>query len=298
MKKAIKFLNMAALVLVGAMTAGCSGYEENIIEEPQVPSVTDKVVTLKTTVNFDSDNAATRALSKDGKKTFAEGDQIAVVYQSDKGIVKAVSNALTEEDIKDGGKSATITVTLTNILANSQVRFYYPANMMTDEVPSALDVEALESQDGTLSNVSKVDYCSSSKAYDLTAEGELPASVTLENRIAVCAFTFLGTDILTDITSSLTQLTISDGDVNDGYNTYTINRSATAGPIYVAMWSVDPDQTITITATDGTNNYTKEFTGKTLLAGHFYPIRVMFGSGEPEFSVERNDYGIETQTWN
>ena len=288
----IKFLSMAALVLVGAMTAGCSGNEEIIIEEAQLPSVTDKVVTLKTTVNFDSDNATTRALSANGKKTFAEGDQIAVVYQSSENkMVKAVSKALRKEDIKDGGKSATITVTLTNILPKSQVKFHYPASMLAEEYPALRD-DALESQDGTLSHVSTVDYCASA-GYDLTADGELPASVTLVNRIAVCAFTVIGNDGTTDITNTITQLTISGG-----YDTYTVNRSATAGPIYVAMWYVASDETITITATDGTNNYTKEVTGKELLAGHFYPVTIMFGSGKTEVSAELTGYGTaDEQVW-
>ena len=66
----------------------------------------------------------------------------------------------------------------------------------------------------------------------------------------------------------MTKLTISDGT-----NTYTVNRSAAASPIYVAMRPVTTGN-ITFTVDDGTYHYEKTVTGKTLAASNLYPITV------------------------
>ena len=77
MKTMKNFLSMAALALMGAMMTGCSS--DDNFDNPQQPENKSKVVTLTTTVGLDG-GAITRALTADGTKTFAEGDQIAVIY--------------------------------------------------------------------------------------------------------------------------------------------------------------------------------------------------------------------------
>ena len=69
MKNTMRYLSMAALALVGALTAGCSS-DDNIVEQPQQPDNKSNVVTLTTTVGFDA-SAGTRALTSTGVKTFA-----------------------------------------------------------------------------------------------------------------------------------------------------------------------------------------------------------------------------------
>ena len=131
---------MAALVATGAILSGCSKKE---VEEPEIrnnPDITDNIVTVTTTINLD-ENDATKALAIDYDemtltKTFAVGDKIAVIYHNKSGnLDKAESVALTESDLYSGGKSAKITVTMTNPEAYKSVKLIYPASRAgTDDV--------------------------------------------------------------------------------------------------------------------------------------------------------------------
>ena len=132
MKKTMRFLSMAALAMVGLVMTGCSS--EDDFADIQQPENKNNVVTLTTTVGFD-EGVAIRALTADGVKTFAAGDQIAVIYKntSDQ-TVTAISTALTDGDITNEGKNATFTVTLTDPKASEAVRYIYPAAMLAATV--------------------------------------------------------------------------------------------------------------------------------------------------------------------
>ena len=56
----IRFLSMAALLVVGVMTTGCSN--DDNIDNPQQPANNDNVVTLTATVSLDG-GAETRAIT-------------------------------------------------------------------------------------------------------------------------------------------------------------------------------------------------------------------------------------------
>ena len=262
MKTMKYFLSMAALALVGAMTVSCSS-DDNIIEQPQQPETKNNVVTLTTTVSLDGGDA-TRALSSTGVKTFAAGETMAIYYWKNKGNdhEKAVSAPLTAGDITNGGKSATFTFTLDNPYKDMSVSYVYPAAMANANFTPNYDA-LYNNQDGTLATLaSNFDFCTRSGAWN----GENLPSLTLENQLAILAITLKNSDGSSDITSNITGLTLSDGT-----NTYNVSRSAAAGPIYVAIRPTS-DATITVTATDGTNNYTKTLTTKTYEAGNGYPV--------------------------
>ena len=271
MKKTIKFLSMAALAMVGAMTAGCSS-DDNIISQPQQPENKNNVVTLTTTVGFDeATGGITRALAidydaKTFTKTFAAGDQIAVVYENTSNtMVKAESVALTEGNITAEGKSATFTVTLTDPKASGTVKYIYPAAMAGE---TDVDYTNLNSQDGTLETIaSNLDLA----VYEgnLTSDVKLPASASLENKLAIIAYTIKDSDGSSDLTSTITGMTLSDGT-----NNYEVTRSAAAGPIYVAIQPTS-EADIEYTATNGTKNYIKSVTSKTYAAGQFYQLGLM-----------------------
>ena len=285
MKQIFRKLNLAALVIVGAMTVGCTGALEEIIpntpEEttPGIPEETQqqpesKTVTLTTTISIGTE---TKALDAEGVKTFAVGDQIAVVYEDEAGLTqKAVSIALTAEKIREAGKKADITVSLTDPKADGALRYIYPAAMALETIATnatiddagTIDFTRLDAQDGTLATLaSNYDLA----VYDGNLTGtELPASATLENQLAIGEFTIKDKDeSSTDITSQITRLTVSDGT-----NTYTVSRAAAAGPIYVAMKPVSSDKTITLTAVSSAHHYLKALTGKALAANKMYPISV------------------------
>lgn len=256
MKTMNKFLSMAALALVGAMTVSCSS-DNDITDQPQQPENKSNLVTLTTTVGLDG-GATTRALTADGVKTFAVDDQIAVIYTKNGGTVtKAVSEKLISTDIASGSKSATFTVTLDDPDKTKQVTYIYPAAMAGS---TDVDYTKLNSQDGTLESLqTKYDLCTKSGAWD---SDNLP-SLTLENKLAILAISLKNT---TDITSTINGMTVSDGT-----NTYTVSRSAAAGPIYVAIQPTS-SATIYVTATDGTNEYGKVLASKTYEADNGYPV--------------------------
>ena len=259
---------MAALAVVGAILMGCAG-EDMANEAPQAKSGNKVIQT--TTISLGG-SAGTRALDADGKKTFAVGDQIAIYYKNTSGELQlANSAALTANDISSDGKTATIKVEMTDPKPESQLRYIYPAAMgrtdiePAEEIGNTINYEKLSNdQDGTLETLAST--CDLA-VYDgkLTSNSELPGSATLKNLLAITEFTFKDYSG-NDITSLITQLTIIQGD-----NSLTINRTAAAGPIYVAM-SPCSDEDISIIATDGTNSYEKTATAKSLAANTMTPV--------------------------
>ena len=299
MKQTLKTLCIAALAVVGAMTTGCTSLEipeqtGNEEEKTVIPGPSANSVTLITTITLGG-NPQSKALSAAGVKTFAAGEQVAVIYEDENGNTqKAVSTALEAEDIHDEGKKADITVTLTDPAQNGTLRYIYPAAMAkatiatdaTIDDAGTIDFTNLDAQDGTLATLSaSLDLA----VYDgnLTGEASLPASVTLTNQLTIGEFTIKNADGSLNITGTIASLTVSDGT-----NTYTVTPEAPAtnfgdGPIYVAMKPVTDDKTLTFTID---NNATpKEVTGKALDAGKMYPVGLKFGSSVALSGVATTD---------
>ena len=250
--KTKKFLSMAALALVGAMMTGCSS-DDDILQ----PENKTNVVTLTATVGFDDGVAATRAVTSTGVKTFGDGDQMAVIYKntSDE-TVKAVGTLTSGA----GTKSGTFTFTLTNPDKTQNVTYIYPAAMAGS---TGVDYTKLNSQKGTLTDLgSKYDLATNSGAWD----GDNLPTLTLNNELAILAINLKNSTGASDITGDITDMTISDGTY-----TYTVSRSAAAGPIYVAIQPTS-SATINVTATDGTNEYGKTLSGKTYAANNGYNV--------------------------
>ena len=262
MKTMKKFLSMAALAMVGAMTVGCTS-EDNVIDQAQT-ATKNNVVTQTVTVGFD-EQAATRALAIDYTnkkltKTFAEGDQIAVIYENESDELVKATVTIAAGDISTDKKSATFTVTMTNPKASGTLKYIYPAAMAgaTD-----VDYSKLNSQDGTLASLAaNLDLA----VYDgtLTAEKALPASASLTNKLAILALTIKnsgGTEL-----TGITGMTLSDGT-----NSYSITGKDGDGHIYAAIQPTS-GANISYFATDGTRNYTKAVTDKTYAADNIYNL--------------------------
>ena len=254
MKKSMRYLSMTVLALMVVVITGCSS-DENSIEEPKQPE-NDKVVTLTATVSMDG-SATTRALTPEGVKTFAEGDVMALIYNNTNDeTMKAVGTIIAGA----GTSSATFTFTLTDPKKEGDVTYIYPAAMAGE---TDVDYTRLNSQEGTLDDLGrKYDLCTNSGSWD---NGALP-KLTLENKLAICAYTIKNSDGTSDMTGSVTDMTISDGT-----NIYTVSRSAAAGPIYVAIRPISGAD-ISYTATAGDNVYEKSVTAKTYEAGNLYPL--------------------------
>jgi hypothetical protein len=275
--KTIKFLSMAALALVGAVMTGCSSDDE-IIETPQQPVNTDNVEILTTTISMDA-GEQTRALTSAGVKTFAAGDQLALVYKNTSNqTVKAVST------LPSGSysSSATFTFELVNADKTKDVTYIYPASMA--KADGTVNYDALNSQNGTLGTLeSSLDLATFSDDWNGTS---LPAG-TLVNQLAVCALTLKNSDGSSPITSGLTGVTVSDGS-----NTYTVTpTSSTFGEdvIYVAIRPVTA--ALQYTATDGTKNYTKTATSREYAAGNFYNLGLRMVEPAPALNLTNPTVG-------
>ena len=258
---------MAALVFVGAIITGCSTDDDST----SLDQLASKTVTLTTTISMGG-GGETRALTEEGVKTFAEGERIAVVYTNTSSArVKVLSSALQEGDITNSGKTAKITVTLTDPKAGS-VDYIYPASMAnSDGTPN---LSALCMQNGTQPTLAaKLDYAKGSGPMTVNGNEYTLPGIALKNQLTICKFKVKNSGG-TEITSNITGLTVSDGT-----NTYTVSRAEAAGPIYVAMLPVSSDKTLSFVANDASNSYYKSVTGKTLEANNQYPINVTMTTG-------------------
>ena len=286
------FLSMAALVFVGAMTAGCSG-DDLTAETPQLPDTAGGTVVTKVTVSLD-EHASTRTLTETGVKTFEAGDKIAVIYKNTAGeTMKAESAALNSFDILSSN-SAKFSVTLTNPQANTPVRYIYPVSMAADDVSTTTpDNDAtikwsnLASQYGSFSFISEyVDLA----VFDgtMTAQAVLPAA-TLENPLTIGAFTITNSATNDKITENVKKLI-----VNDGTNTYTL-EGGWSTVIFVAMKPISKTQTVTIKAITADNKFIKSVTNKALAKNTKYDINVSMTARYPlavtDASVSSEDLG-------
>ena len=265
MKKTFRFLSMAALALMGAVMTGCSS-DDNI--DNAQPENKSKVVTLTAKVGFDA-SAGTRALDASGHKTFATGDKMAVIYKNMSGEFKRADGTLSSGA---GTQSATFDITLSAPDNTAPIRYIYPAAMAKEESElgttidddaSTVDFTKLNTQDGTLAKLgSDLDLCilDTPAGWSTT---ELPSG-TLSNKLAILAINLKNS---TDITSTITGMTISDGT-----NNYAVSGISSASTIYVAIRPTT-DATINVTATDGTNEYVKTLaTTKTYAANNGYNV--------------------------
>ena len=286
MKKTMRFLSIAALALVGAVMTGCTN-DDNIIDQRQQPENKRNVVTLTTTVGLDEEAEArgvNRALAVDftekkTTKTFAVGEAMAIVYKDIYGnTVKAVSAALTADDIAAGSKSATFTFELEDPDKTQNVTYIYPAAMA--KADGTVNYDALATQNGTLETLSSsLDLATYTGAW--TDGTSLPAA-TLDNRLAILALTLKNSTGASTITSGLTQVTLSDGT-----NTYTVTPTGSTfgeNVIYVAIRPVTA--ALSYTATNGTTNYTKTATSRTYAVGNFYNLGLRMAVVDPGIAFD------------
>ncbi len=278
----MKYLSMAALLVVGAIIMSCSN-NDDMPGEDQPKSLT---VTVTTTISLDN-GVETRALDADGHKTFAAGDMIAVIYKNTSNVtVKATSTALDGANISSDKKTATFTVTLDNPQAGT-VEYVYPAAMANDDGTMA----SIDSQDGTLATIqSQYDYAKGSGTMTVSGtDVTLPTGVSLTNQLAICKFTLKSGG--TDITNTITNLTISDGT-----HLYVVTRKEAAGPIYVAMQPVS-GKTITLYAASSSEGYTKTTaSSQTLEANNFYSINASMTPGNMVSAMQATPLSLEAKT--
>lgn len=264
---------MAALVFVGAMTAGCSS-DDLTAETPQFPDTTNGTVTMKINASL-SENASTRVLNPDFMRSFTVGEQIVVIYKNTADeTVKVTSAALNFSDMLSSN-SANFTVTLTNPQPNTPVRYIYPASRAAAFVApttapnddATINYAALNTQDGTFASLAS-DLDLAVFDGEMTAQAVLPAA-TLENPLTICGFTLQDSgNSNADITNTVNSLTVSDGT-----NSYAVTPTSALSTIYVAMKPTSGNIAFAASTT-APKTYFKTATGKTLKASNLYSISV------------------------
>lgn len=280
MKKTMRFLSIVALAFVGAVMTGCSNDDDSAIDKSQqLENTSKKVVTMTTSVALDA-GATTRALTGEGVKTFAVGEQMAIVYSNGSGMVKAVSHALNADDIKDAGTSASFTFDLETPDKSVDVTYIYPASMARAD--GSINYDALANQDGTLASLAgNLDLAT----YKGEWLGENLPSCTLENQLAILALTLKDSDGANEITGNVTDVTVKADE-----DTYTVTRSAAAGPIYVAIKPI-ASKNVVVTTTGGSKDYVKLLTEKTYASGNGYSVSWRMTPIIPFTEATANDVG-------
>ena len=276
----MRFLSIVALAFVGAVMTGCSNDDDSAIDKSQqLENTSKKVVTMTTSVALDA-GATTRALTGEGVKTFAVGEQMAIVYSNGSDMVKAVSRALKADDIKDAGTSASFTFDLETPDKSIDVTYIYPASMARDD--GSINYDALANQDGTLASLaSNLDLATYKEAW----LGENLPSCTLDNPLAILALTLKDSDGANEITGDVTGVTVKAGE-----DTYTVNRSAAAGPIYVAIKPI-ASKNVVVATTGGSKDYVKLLTEKTYASGNGYSVSWRMTPIIPFTEATANDVG-------
>ena len=283
MKQMMKYFGLTAMAVMGLLA--CT--------RAQVEQPVQKTITLTTTINLGEDEDS-KALSALGVKTFANGDKIAVLYEC------TTANRV-HSSISADGKTARFSVTFpggeNQPKPDGKIRIVYPpemaknitygSNISLDDDDSTLSLRTLNEdlpQGGTLSFVSSKDLCTFDGYFvSVNDQPTFPSSITLTNRLAMCEFkVFRGED---NITSSITKMTLVNGS-----NTYTIERTASTNPIYIAMLPVENGSFDIIV----NESYYKRVSGKTLAAGKMYPINLRLPGAAVNLATLSNDYTAQS----
>ncbi len=251
-------MRLFGLAVLFVATTALTGCEKDDVQPEE------NTVLLTTTVSFEG-NEATKALTRDGVKTFANGEQMAVVYENTSNELVKTTVTLESANISSDSKSVSFTVAASNPKPNGTFRLIYPAAMAgTDDV----DYSNLANQDGSLTTLA-ANYDLGYYSSTLDAEGNLPASCQLNNPLVIASFTLKESG--TTINSGVTMLFIGDGT-----NSYYITRAAAADSIWVAMKPMAASTVVSFHAIANGDRYEKEAFAlpAALVAGHITPIRL------------------------
>ena len=275
-KKKMKtnFHTLAALLLASFAVFSCSKDNKNTNPETQAAPVEVKTYTMTVEANKGGE---TRALADGGTtltSTWTAGDKVKVYNSSDTELGELTAQA--------SGASTTLSGTLTTLPSNGET--------LTLKYLSA----DYNSQDGTLtgteSSIDKVcDYSTASVTATVVGDNVTTTTASFQNQQAVVKFTLIDK---ADGTSKLnpTALTVSYGTNTVSLTsipaaTYTANGD---GVLYVAIPGFS-GETVSLSATVGSDTYTYEKASVTFADGSFYRITVKMtkqgGALSGQFSV-------------
>lgn len=236
------------IVMMAAALAACNQEElPQIVEEPEAPTYTMIIEATK----GEDDN--TKALSLSGKAlnaTWAEGEAV-TVYNVTRSA--DLSGTLTAQS---SGTSTVLKGTLTGTIQNG------------DQLKLMFCSPSYASQTGTLEYIAaNCDYAEATTTVSAVADGMITASAaSFVNQQAIVKFTLKNK--ATNAAINATQLVIGDGS-----RTFTVTPTSATSEIFVALPSFS-NKTITLTTTDGDDNYIYEKSGVTFNNSQYYEITV------------------------
>ena len=261
-----KLFFMAALAL---MTAACSNDDNDLTtQQPQKA----KGITITAQLAPKTSGATTRAVSEDAvnKKIvaeWAENEHLAVLYEVS-GTKYAADATITAVD----DDAATITFTVeAGTPDNTTCTLVYPLSAAKDDHTGVKDAATLlAAQDGTLS--ANLDVRVGAGTIQTTTPG---LTVTTQPAAQFAIFKFT-TQSKPDQSSSLQSTSVTKLTVTIGTQDYVITPGSATSTLYAALPAVS-GQTVSFTATDGSNLYAASKAGVSFDAAKYYQSTVKMG---------------------
>ena len=262
--KTTKLFFMAALAL---MTAACSN-DDNDLTTQQPQKAEGITITAQLAPKT---NSTTRAVSDGGNKIvsdWAENEHLAILYTKD-ATQYAADATITAVD---GDGAATITFTVEDGTPdNTPCTLVYPYSAAKDDHTGVKDAATLlAAQDGTLS--ANLDVRVGEGTIQTTTPG---LTVTTQPAAQFAIFKFTTQSVPGEGGSlqntNMTELTVTTGGQN-----YVITPASATSTLYAALPAVD-GQTVSFTATDGSNLYAASKASVSFDAAKYYQSTVKMG---------------------
>jgi hypothetical protein len=270
--KTTKLFFMAALAL---MTAACSN-DDNDLTTPQPQKA--EGITITAQLAPKTNGATTRAVSEGGGRIFsywAVNEHIAVLYEV--GGTKYAADA-TITAVDDDDDSATIEFTVeAGTPDNTACTLVYPLSAAKDDHTGVKDAATLlAAQDGTLS--ANLDVRVGAGTIQTTTPG---LTVTTQPAAQFAIFKFTTKSVPNDPgvpgdyynmqNTNVTKLTVTTGGQD-----YVIEPASATSTLYAALPAVS-GQTVSFTATDGSNLYAASKASVSFAAAKYYQSTVKMG---------------------
>ena len=256
---------MAALAL---MTAACSNDDNEFAQQPQKA----EGITITAQLAPKTNGATTRAVSDGTDKIVAEwavNEHIAILYTV--GSTKKVADA--EITAVDGSGTATISFTVDGGTTNdTPCTLVYPYDAAKDDHTGVKDAATLlAAQDGTLS--ADLDVRVGEGTIQTTTPG---LTVTTQPAAQFAIFKFT-TKSVPGKDESLQNTNVTKLTVTIGAQDYVITPASATSTLYAALPAVS-GQTVSFTATDGSNNlYAASKASVSFDAAKYYQSTVKMG---------------------
>ncbi len=255
---------MAALALT---FAACSN-DDNDFENPAQQPAEAQGIPFTATISMGGDKATTRALSENGSgitATWTVDEEVALIHN---GIIDKVTVASVS------GNDATISGTITTDADGASVTVIFPYSAV-DLDTKDVKADLLYAQSGgTLDDVAaKYDVRKGNGTLKVSGTASLNDDVTLTNQFAIFKFT---TQSVPSANGSLQNTNVTKLTVTIGAQDYVITPASATSTLYAALPAVS-GQTVSFTATGGSNLYAASKASVSFNAAKYYQSTVKMG---------------------